>query len=62
MEQTLVQFLCKYFGEEQPSSDLLKRIELEEFTAEQIRALGMLPVKHLYKILEMFVGLSLIHI
>ena len=26
------------------------------FTAEQLRALGMLPVKHLYKTLEMFVG------
>lgn len=30
LEQTLLQFLCKYFGEEQPSNDLLKRIELEE--------------------------------
>ena len=30
LEQTLVQFLCQYFGEEQPSNDLLKRIELEE--------------------------------
>ena len=26
------------------------------FTAEQLRALGLLPVKHLYKTLEMFVG------
>ena len=30
LEQTLLQFLCQYFGEEQPSNDLLKRIELEE--------------------------------
>ena len=30
LEQTLVQFLRQYFGDEQPGSDLLKRIELEE--------------------------------
>ena len=30
LEQTLLQFLCQYFGEEQLSNDLLKRIELEE--------------------------------
>jgi len=30
LEQTLVQFLCQYFGEDQPSNELLKRIELEE--------------------------------
>ena len=29
LEQTLVQFLCQYFGDEQPSSALLKQIELE---------------------------------
>ena len=31
LEQTLVQFLRQYFGDEQPGSDLLKRIELEEW-------------------------------
>ena len=30
LEHTLTKFLCHYFGEEHPSSDLLKRIELHE--------------------------------
>lgn len=29
LEQTLTQFLCQYFSEEQPSSDLLKWIDLK---------------------------------